>query len=149
MDYETDQYARPSERLAAVEAENKELRERLAQLEGDSRQERYSRELEVLGRTHKLNREQELERLTSMTDEAAKGHLECIRDNYERLPTGIDDFDIHRPDGLAPGGKAFDPTQELDEAGAETVARYCAEDGLEWEVAREKYCREQIEAQAS
>jgi hypothetical protein len=134
----TDHYAKPSERVATLEAQNAALNRRLAALELDSMLDKYSRELDVLGQTHVLNPATELDHLCSLEPEAATAHLARIKDNYQRNLTGIEDFPVHRADGEA----APNLDGDLDEQTADAISKYAMEHEVEYTVAREQYQRQ-------
>jgi len=139
----TEQYAKPHERIEFLEAQNQNLHERIAELEGSGRRERYSRELDVLSQTHVFNRDSELDGLCAMSVADADSQLTRIKDNYSRNLTGIGDFNTHRPDGQA---AAQDSAGDLDEDTAEAVAKYAMENDLDYSTAREQYQRPTVEA---
>jgi hypothetical protein len=134
----TDHYAKPHERIETLEAQNQQLHERIAELEGSGRRERYSRELDTLAQTHVFNRDSELDGLCSMSPEAATAQLGRIKENYSRNLTGIEDFNTQRPDGAA---APADSDGDLDEDTAEAVSKYAMEHELDYSTAREQYSR--------
>lgn len=78
------------ERYARIERENRELRGRVAQIEHRSRKaERYSK-LSDLRREFALDVSKELARCEKMTDSQFLDHVCCIRENYSRIPVGLD-----------------------------------------------------------
>lgn len=97
---ETDKFSRQEQRLekaryARIESENKQLRERIEKLEARSAQsdterrkaERYSK-LNELSRVFTLDPAKELSRTEKFNDEQFEEHLDCIAENYSRIPVG-------------------------------------------------------------
>lgn len=97
---QTDKFSRQEQRLekaryARIEAENKELRQRIEKIEArnstieaERRQtDRYSK-LSDLSRSFVLDPAKEMERTKGYSDEQFENHLDCIVDNYSRIPVG-------------------------------------------------------------
>ncbi len=139
----TEHYSKPHERIEFLEAQNQNLHERIAELEGFGRRDRYSRQLDLLAQTHIFNHDSELESLCAMSVEDATVQLGRIKENYSRNLTGISDFDTARPDGQS---AATDTGGDLDEDTAEAVSQYAMEHDLDYSTAREQYQRKTVEA---
>lgn len=84
-------------RYARIERENAELKQRVSKIENDKREaERYSK-LNELRRDYALDLEKEKARVKTMTDEQFVSHLECIVENYSRIPVGAG---LYVPDSI-------------------------------------------------
>lgn len=129
-------------KYARLEEENKALAARVGKIEQEKRDtERYSK-LSELRQTYALDLKKEVERTKELTDAQFVRHLECIVENYARIPIGASLF---VPEHVAQEGiEAEKYSRQISERAIAIVSqeRAAGNHGYTFEAARAKAAEE-------